>query len=157
MRSLLLFSLLSASPALAQSIYIDLVPSYNSLACCAQSPLNLAVRTMSFGCGDGGHLTSYSCICTSKSSDLSSLISSLAYKSCNGNGTQASQAVDVFDSYCQVGPSATQAKLTSKCSGSHICGGELLSRCRNYFSCYMHRVFELNHIRETSRLWSFRN
>lgn len=112
----LFLALLTLLPSftLAQSIYIDRVPAYTSLACCAQVPLSAIIRGMVDKCGDNNALTSYACFCTSSSSYVSSRISSLAYKACNSNGTQADQAVDVFNSYCQVGTVTKQAIITSK-------------------------------------------
>jgi hypothetical protein len=104
---------LAALESLSQSIYIDRVPEYASLPCCAQIPVSIIVRDMKNGCGDGNALTSYTCFCTSSSSHFSSLISTEAMAGCLGNSTDASRAVDVFSSYCEVGVSGTQASLTS--------------------------------------------
>jgi hypothetical protein len=91
----------------SQSIYIDRDPAYYALPCCAQTPLSIAVRDMSQGCGDGSALTSYDCFCTTSSSYFSSLISTEVAGQC-GNATVALQAISVFNNYCAVGPNGTQ-------------------------------------------------
>jgi hypothetical protein len=91
----------------SQSIYIDRDPAYYFLPCCAQTPLSIAVRDMSQGCGDGSALTSYDCFCTTSSSYFSSLISTEVAGQC-GNATIALEAISVFDNYCAVGPNGTQ-------------------------------------------------
>jgi hypothetical protein len=110
--ALFLVWVLAASEGFSQSIYIDQVPGYGSMPCCAQIPVSIIVRDMSNGCGDNTALTSYKCFCTSSSSYFSSLISTEVLAQCLGNSTDASQAVDVFSSYCAVGVTGTQATLT---------------------------------------------
>lgn len=96
----------------SQAIYINLVPEYSSLSTCAQLPVSSIVRDMDKGCGDGGELTSYSCFCTASSSYYSALISTVVMAHCVGNSSvaQASSAVDVFQSYCEVGATALQSR-----------------------------------------------
>jgi hypothetical protein len=109
---LFLVWVLAASESFSQSIYIDKVPEYGSMPCCAQIPVSIIVRDMRSGCGDNTALTSYKCFCTSSSSYFSSLISTEVLAQCSGKSTDASQAVDVFSSYCAVGVYGTQATLT---------------------------------------------
>jgi len=110
--ALFLLWTLAPSEGFSQSIFIDRVPEYGSMPCCAQIPVSIIVRDMSSGCGDNTALTSYKCFCTSSSSYFSSLISTEVLAQCSGNSADASQAVDVFSSYCAVGVDGTQATLT---------------------------------------------
>jgi hypothetical protein len=79
------------------------------------------------GCGDGGALTSYSCFCYASSAAFASIISTAVVENCTQATPtpqlEASSAVQVFSSYCQLGtqlgypnPSATSASViaTSK-------------------------------------------
>lgn len=102
---------LLAPLVISQSIYVDRGTNYSALPCCAQLPISIAVRDQSQGCGDGGHLTSYNCFCTTSSSYFSSFISSEVLAQCS-NITVASQAISVLDSYCAIGPNGTQATTT---------------------------------------------
>ncbi|KAI0133377.1 hypothetical protein F4776DRAFT_133035 [Hypoxylon sp. NC0597] len=90
--------------AAGQRIFIDTVPAYASLPHCAEVPLSFIVRDMASGCGDGGKTTSYSCFCTDSSSKMNGVISTAVASRCSiGPVTAASQAVDVFASYCGLG------------------------------------------------------
>jgi hypothetical protein len=100
---------LTVLTVLTQTIYVDRDTGYYALPCCAQLPISIAVRDMSQGCGDTGHLTSYDCFCTTSSSHFSSLISSEVVVQCSNNSAVASQAISVFNSYCAVGANGTQA------------------------------------------------
>ena len=92
------------SQALSQSIYINNVPGYSALPPCAEVPLSLIVRDMVDGCGDGGHITSYSCFCTASSSHYDQVISSSVASSCTADSSPAaSSALNVFASYCELG------------------------------------------------------
>jgi hypothetical protein len=102
---------LKVSEGVSQSIYIDRVPEYGSLPCCAQIPVSIAVRGMRNGCGDNNALTSYKCFCKSNSSYFRSPISTEVLAGCLGNSTDASRAVDVFSRYCAVGITGSQATL----------------------------------------------
>jgi len=100
--------LLFTSCALSQRIFIDQVPLYSSLSQCAETPLSTIVRDMVSGCGDGGHTTSYACFCTNSSSYFSSLISSQVSTNCKADSAaaaEATEAVEVFGSYCEMGNS----------------------------------------------------
>ncbi|KAE8446991.1 hypothetical protein EG329_011473 [Mollisiaceae sp. DMI_Dod_QoI] len=110
--TLLLNSAIFASTILSQSIFINLVHSYSSLPCCAQVPLSQVVRDMVSGCGDSNALTSYNCFCSSSSSHFNSIISSAVNSGCGQNTTDAAFAGEVFDNYCAIGPTGTQAKIT---------------------------------------------
>ncbi|KAI0830952.1 hypothetical protein F5Y06DRAFT_281987 [Hypoxylon sp. FL0890] len=93
-----------------QRTFIDQVSAYASLPSCAEVPLSFIVRDMASGCGDGGKTTSYSCFCTASSSKMNGFISSAVASRCStGPVTAASQAVDVFASYCGLGNSGHRA------------------------------------------------
>ncbi|KAI1410002.1 hypothetical protein F5Y13DRAFT_202630 [Hypoxylon sp. FL1857] len=96
--------------AAGQRIFIDKVSDYASLPHCAEVPLSFIVRDMASGCGDGGKTTSYSCFCTDGSSKMNGVISTAVASRCStGPMTAASQAVDVFASYCGLGNSSHQS------------------------------------------------
>lgn len=117
--SIFIFFALSASRVVSQSIYINLIPEYSSLSSCAISPLSTIVRGMGAGCGDGSALTSYSCFCTDSSSYFSSMISSVVLAQCATDPSQASSAVNVFDSYCAVGTSSQPYPKQTGTGGFH--------------------------------------
>ncbi|KAI1101404.1 hypothetical protein F4804DRAFT_12152 [Jackrogersella minutella] len=103
--SLPLYLLLVASIifATAQQIFIDHVPAYAELPSCAEIPSSFIVRDMASGCGDGGKTTSYSCLCTASSSKMDGVINTAVASRCaTGPVTVASQALDVFASYCDL-------------------------------------------------------
>ena len=107
--------LLLTSSALSQHIFINQVPLYSSLSQCAEKPLSTIVRDMVFGCGDGGHTTSYACFCTSSSSHFSSLISSQVSTNCitdSAAAAEVTEAVKVFGSYCEMGNSVVSTTTT---------------------------------------------
>ncbi|OTA55310.1 hypothetical protein K449DRAFT_438863 [Hypoxylon sp. EC38] len=92
--------------ATGQRIFIDKVSAYASLPHCAEVPLSFIVRDMASGCGDGGKTTSYSCFCTASSSKMDGVISTAVASRCStGPVTAASEAVNVFASYCRLGNS----------------------------------------------------
>lgn len=88
----------------AQRIFINQVPAYSSLPTCAEVPLSFIVRDMASGCGDGSKTTSYSCFCTDRSSKMNSIISTAVASRCStGPISAATEAVEVFASYCGLG------------------------------------------------------
>ncbi|KAI2465617.1 hypothetical protein F4781DRAFT_408689 [Annulohypoxylon bovei var. microspora] len=94
----------------SQHVFIDQIPAYASLPQCAEVPLSFIVRDMDRGCGDDGRTTSYSCFCTASSSKMNGIIStSVASRCSTGPMTAASQALDVFSSYCGLGSSGKNA------------------------------------------------
>ncbi|KAI1456515.1 hypothetical protein F4805DRAFT_458721 [Annulohypoxylon moriforme] len=89
-----------------QQIFINKVPAYSSLPHCAELPLSFIVRDMASGCGDGSKTTSYSCFCTASSSKMDGIISTAVASRCSTGPTNAAtQALDVFSSYCNLGNS----------------------------------------------------
>ncbi|KAI1135790.1 hypothetical protein F5Y05DRAFT_415790 [Hypoxylon sp. FL0543] len=102
----LLFHLLFAALAAGQSTFINNIPAYTLLPHCAEVPLSFIVRDMVSGCGDHQKTTSYSCFCTPSSSKMNGYISTAVASRCStGPVTAASQAMDVFASYCALGNS----------------------------------------------------
>ncbi|KAK8005683.1 hypothetical protein PG990_011720 [Apiospora arundinis] len=115
------------------SIYLDKAPGYWQLPACAMTPISTIVRDMYKGCGDGGHLTSYTCFCTDSyfkarwdiSTDIASSCSrdnsnhpatvSIAASAMSATTVSASDSVlpfpraavqsalGVFEAYCDVG------------------------------------------------------
>ncbi|KAL2827423.1 hypothetical protein BDW59DRAFT_144250 [Aspergillus cavernicola] len=70
---------------------------------------------MVYGCGDDQHTTSYSCFCRASSSHFSRVISASVAHSCTSYPTSAaSEALDVFNSYCILGTTpAIDSTVTS--------------------------------------------
>lgn len=88
-------------------IYIDLVPDYGNLSDCAEPPLHDIVRNMASGCGDGSHLTSYTCFCTDSYSKFLYDISTAVSSQCTSTNpkAQATSVLKVFEEYCVNGES----------------------------------------------------
>lgn len=106
MRPISSLLLVFAPLALSQTPYIDSIPGYSKLPSCAEEPLSTIVRDMVDGCGDGGELTSYSCFCTQSSSRIAMTISAQVMSNCpDSSSAAATSALDVFESYCQLGDS----------------------------------------------------
>ncbi|PSR99075.1 hypothetical protein BD289DRAFT_54900 [Coniella lustricola] len=105
----------NAVSAVPTSNYINTVPGYSDLSTCAINVLSTIVRAQSSGCGDGGALTSYTCFCTNSSSFFSYEITSAISESCASSvwSAQASSAIQVFDSYCDLGVEAGLATTTA--------------------------------------------
>lgn len=95
--------------------WINTVSGYSDLSSCAINVLSTIVRDESSGCGDGGATTSYTCFCTDSSSHFSSVITSAISHSCATSiwSAQASSAIQVFDSYCDLGVEAGLATTTA--------------------------------------------
>lgn len=103
---LLTCSLLLAGIVVADGptpIYINQVPAYSSMSTCAIKPVSSIVRNMESGCGDGSQTTSYACFCIASSITFNTIISKAVASNCNNDTVQASSALDVFHSYCQLG------------------------------------------------------
>jgi hypothetical protein len=115
---LLLLSILSTlfiCPSHAQDIFINQVPEYSLLGTCAEPPLSSIVRDMYSGCGDGTQTTSYDCFCSQSSSQFDSIISKAIVNKCPSATADATSALEVFASYCQLGDaiSSTTANATA--------------------------------------------
>jgi hypothetical protein len=126
---LILFTLFQHT--LSQQIYINKIPSYSSLSACALNPISSIVRDMVSGCGDGSLTTSYACFCYTSSTDFTHIISTAVVENCTQATPtpqmQASSAVKVFSSCCQLGsqlgyPSAS-ATSTSVSNALYQSGG----------------------------------
>ncbi|KAI0901156.1 hypothetical protein F4806DRAFT_183139 [Annulohypoxylon nitens] len=89
-----------------QRYFINTLSAYSALPSCAEKPLSFIVRDMESGCGDHKQTTSYSCFCTASSSKMKSIINSAVASRCSTGPTNAAtQALDVFSSYCDIGAS----------------------------------------------------
>ncbi|KAI1088707.1 hypothetical protein F5B19DRAFT_470236 [Rostrohypoxylon terebratum] len=89
-----------------QKYFINTLSAYSALPSCAEKPLSFIVRDMVSGCGDNKKTTSYSCFCTASSSKMKSIINSAVASRCSTGPTNAAtQALDVFSSYCDLGAS----------------------------------------------------
>lgn len=92
---------------LPQQIFIDKIPTYSSLSACAVNPVSSIVRDMASGCGDDSRTTSYACFCYTSSAAFARIISTAVVENCTQATptpqAQASRAVAVFSSYCQLG------------------------------------------------------
>lgn len=108
-----LFSALltTTQAAIKTSIWIDQVPGYSALAPCAENRVSAIVRAQASGCGDNLQLTSFSCFCIDRSSQMSSIISTAVQDYCATQATtltaslttalpEVTSAIEVFNSYC---------------------------------------------------------
>jgi hypothetical protein len=100
---LLLAGIIEIQIASCQKIFINQVPEYSQLSSCAVEQVSTIVRDMSSGCGDGGRSTSFSCFCTASSKSFNSIISTAVESACSGTVGNVTEALDVFQEYCQLG------------------------------------------------------
>ncbi|PVI07915.1 hypothetical protein DM02DRAFT_666382 [Periconia macrospinosa] len=116
---LMIFTFLLAASGLLSvsarktSIFIDQIPLYSKLPECAENRISAIVRAQSSGCGDSQALTSFECFCIDQSTMMASIISRDVQSQCGASMTasgsvslvtplpQVTQAVDVFNSYCE--------------------------------------------------------
>jgi hypothetical protein len=98
--NLVILILLLARRGTPQSVFIDLIPAYKHLPPCAEVPLSTIVRDMDLGCGDGGKTTSWSCFCSTSSSQFAANISSIVQASCTADLPAVTAALGVFSTYC---------------------------------------------------------
>lgn len=109
--------ILLASGVFTQNIFINQVPEYSAMPACAEAPVSAIVRDMDYGCGDGKHTTSYSCFCIDSSSHYDEVISSAVTSACTAidASSAASEALDVFASYCKLGSGTSGKSLFKRC------------------------------------------
>lgn len=90
-------------------IWINEVEDYSKLSPCAEAPISNIMRDMSYGCGDGGRLTSYTCFCTNSYTKMTEVLLLDVFSRCIEDvgtekaGSQGVSAQGVFYQYCQIG------------------------------------------------------
>jgi hypothetical protein len=102
--------------AACQKIFINQVPEYSQLSSCAVGQVSTVVRDMSSGCGDGSRTTSFSCFCTASSNAFVSIISTAVKSACSGTVGNVTEALDVFQRYCQLGSTVSLTSTSSRSS-----------------------------------------
>jgi hypothetical protein len=90
--------------------FIDNILAYSELPDCAREILGLAVKTMTWGCGDGSAMTSHDCFCCTTSSwtRMNNVIASHVFLGCDETVANvstaladANSALAVFGTYCE--------------------------------------------------------